>query len=77
MTSSKWWMLIGLAGCGEQTGVSNEARVETAEAIANGRWCGDFLLDLARWYRELYTPASKDRVATVFADTIEAFGYEF
>ena len=28
-------------------------------------------------YRELYTPASKDRVATVFADTIEAFGYEF
>ena len=28
-------------------------------------------------YRELYTPASRERVATVFADTIEAFGYEF
>jgi hypothetical protein len=28
-------------------------------------------------YRELYTPASKARVADVFADTIEAFGYEF
>ncbi len=28
-------------------------------------------------YRELYTPASKQRVADVFADTIEAFGYEF
>ena len=28
-------------------------------------------------YRELYTPASRERVAAVFADTIEAFGYEF
>ena len=28
-------------------------------------------------YRELYTPASRDRVAEVFADTIETFGYEF
>ena len=28
-------------------------------------------------YRELYTDASRERVATVFADTIEAFGYEF
>jgi len=28
-------------------------------------------------YRELYTPASRDRVGTVFADTIETFGYEF
>ena len=28
-------------------------------------------------YRELYTDVSRDRVATVFADTIEAFGYEF
>lgn len=28
-------------------------------------------------YRELYTDASRQRVATVFADTIEAFGYEF
>ena len=28
-------------------------------------------------YRELYTPTSKQRVADVFADTIEAFGYEF
>ena len=28
-------------------------------------------------YRELYTDASRARVADVFADTIEAFGYEF
>ncbi len=28
-------------------------------------------------YRELYTPASRDRVAEVFADTIDVFGYEF
>ena len=28
-------------------------------------------------YRELYTPASRDRVADVFADTIETFAYEF
>lgn len=28
-------------------------------------------------YRELYTPGSRDRVADVFADTIETFGYEF
>ena len=28
-------------------------------------------------YRELYTDSSRERVATVFADTIEAFGYEF
>lgn len=28
-------------------------------------------------YRDLYTPASRDRVADVFADTIETFGYEF
>lgn len=28
-------------------------------------------------YRDLYSTASRDRVATVFADTIEAFGYEF
>ena len=28
-------------------------------------------------YRELYTDASRARVASVFADTIEAFGYEF
>lgn len=28
-------------------------------------------------YRELYTPASRERVREVFADTIEAFGYEF
>lgn len=28
-------------------------------------------------YRELYTPASRDRVAAVFADAIEAFGYDF
>ena len=28
-------------------------------------------------YRDLYTPASRDRVAEVFADTIETFGYEF
>ena len=28
-------------------------------------------------YRELYTDASRERVATVFADTIETFGYEF
>lgn len=28
-------------------------------------------------YRELYSPASRDRVADVFADTIETFGYEF
>ena len=28
-------------------------------------------------YRELYTDASRARVAEVFADTIEAFGYEF
>ena len=28
-------------------------------------------------YRDLYTPASRDRVAKVFADSIETFGYEF
>lgn len=28
-------------------------------------------------YRELYSPASRDRVAGVFADSIEAFGYDF
>jgi len=28
-------------------------------------------------YRELYTPASRDRVGAVFADAIETFGYEF
>ena len=28
-------------------------------------------------YRELYTDASRARVADVFADTIDAFGYEF
>ena len=28
-------------------------------------------------YRDLYTATSRDRVGTVFADTIEAFGYEF
>ena len=28
-------------------------------------------------YRDLYSAASRDRVATVFADTIETFGYEF
>ena len=28
-------------------------------------------------YRELYSDASRQRVADVFADTIEAFGYEF
>ena len=28
-------------------------------------------------YREHFTDASRERVATVFADTIEAFGYEF
>ncbi len=28
-------------------------------------------------YRELYTPASRARVADVFADTIDVFGYEF
>ena len=28
-------------------------------------------------YRDLYSPASRDRVGDVFADTIEAFGYEF
>ena len=28
-------------------------------------------------YRELYSPASRDRVREVFADTIETFGYEF
>jgi hypothetical protein len=28
-------------------------------------------------YRELYSDASRDRVAAVFADSIEDFGYEF
>ena len=28
-------------------------------------------------YRELYSPYARDRVGEVFADTIEAFGYEF
>lgn len=28
-------------------------------------------------YRDLYTDASRDRVAKVFADSIETFGYEF
>ena len=28
-------------------------------------------------YRDLYTPASRKRVAEVFADSIETFGYEF
>lgn len=28
-------------------------------------------------YRHLYSPTSRDRVAEVFADTIEAFDYEF
>ena len=28
-------------------------------------------------YRDLYSPASRDRVGEVFADTIETFGYEF
>ena len=27
--------------------------------------------------QSLYTDTSRERVATVFADTIEAFGYEF
>lgn len=28
-------------------------------------------------YRDLYTPASRERVRQVFSDTIDAFGYEF
>src|SRR5688572_15221977 len=56
MSCSKWWLVIGLVGCAQQGPVAANERVETAEVLANARGPSDFLLDLARWYRSIYTP---------------------
>ena len=69
--------MLGLAKAG-QDGFFDDAGLPVGEgwdqtdlprAKGNARPAGH--------YRELYTDASRERVATVFADTIEAFGYEF
>lgn len=53
------WFLGALAGCATQEGlavVSAEERMGAAEELRNARGCSNFFLDMARWYREIYTP---------------------
>jgi hypothetical protein len=50
-------LLAALAGCGaSEEGVSAERRVSVADELRQARSFGDTLLDLARWYREIYLP---------------------
>ncbi|MEQ1565104.1 MAG: VCBS repeat-containing protein [Myxococcota bacterium] len=58
----RWIGLAVMAGCAAEVPpageiVSAEDRLATADELRNARGSfNDFLLDLARWYREIYTP---------------------